>query len=413
MPNKSAARDLCPRSLWAESPLWYGAMAVALVYMGIMTLLGFSILGHSPYDSYTLMAMAWRKGLLHLERDYSWLELAIVDGNYYVSFPSVPALVMWLLTFPFGENTPNTLATFLYFLTAYFAAYLLARRFRKPMEALFLALFMTLGCNLLQFSLDGGVWNQAQLMCFMLTTLCALGLTGESRLGWGMGLGCLALSVGCRPFQAAYVPFGLYMLYTNLQRREKTSAGKTLVRMLPYLIFPALVALALGWYNWARFGNPIEFGHNYLPEHTRNPDQPQLAAKYIWTNIKNLMRLPWFEGGRLVFPMFNGFAFWLVNPIYVTFGISAVLKAIRRRWDAADALLCLGIGLSLLMTLTHKTLGGWQFGARYLCDMIPMMLLFQLRGRKRLTHWETVIGSAAIAFNIYGALMFHLLDQGM
>ena len=403
-------RDLRRRSPWREPELWCGAAIVLLVWSALMLILGFRPFEHSPYDSYTLQAMAWRKGLLHLEKDYPWLELAIKDGNYYVSFPSVPALVMWALSFIFEYDTPNTIVTFLYLLTAYLGGYHLARRFRRRRASMVMALFLTLGNSLLSFSLDGGVWNQAQLMSLMLTTLCALGLTGSEPVMWGMGLGCLALSVGCRPFQAAYVPFGLWMLYVNLQSKRKTPAGRTLLRMVPYVIFPALVALALGWYNFARFGSPLEFGHNLLPEHTRNPDAPQLALKYIWQNIRNLMRLPWIEDGKIMFPRFNGFAFWLVNPMYVTFGACILIKLIRRRFDSTDAVLLFGILLSLGMTLTHKTLGGWQFGARYLCDMLPMMLLFELRSKKRHSGWETAACVLAIAVNVAGAIIFHRMS---
>ena len=402
---------LSPRpSLLRETRLWYGAAIVVLTWVGIMMILNFDIFAHSPRDSYTLQALAWREGKLSLGQDYPWLELAIYEGDYYVSFPSVPALVMWLLTFFFGENTPNTLVTGLYFLTTYFAGYALARRFRKSADAMFFALFLTLGCNMLQFSLTGDVWNQAQLMCFMLTTLCALGLTGETPLEWGLGLFCLALSVGCRPFQAAFVPPALWMLYKNISRAEPAPLGRTLARMLPHLAAPAIVALALGAYNYARFGNPLEFGHNYLPEFTRDPDQPQFGLQYVAGNIANLLRLPWFEENRLMFPMFNGFAFWMVNPIYVTVPVACVVKAVRRRWDATDTLLALAVILEIFLLLLHKTLGGWQFGARYLCDPIPMMMLLELRGRKSHARWETALGTFAIAFNIYGAIVFHLMD---
>ncbi len=401
-----------PPRPWRERQLWYGALAVALAWLGLGLALRMNLFGHAVHDSYTLMALAWRRGKLSLGRDYPWLELAVYGGDWYVSFPSVPALVMLPLTFIFGENTPNTLAVGLYFLGAYFAGYHLARRFRGPVEACFLALFMCLGCNMLDLSLTGDVWYQAQLLSFLLVTCCALGLTGESRGGWALGLVCLALSVGCRPFQAAFVPFAVAALWRNLNPDGALSPGRTLRAMLPCLILPALVALALGWYNWARFGNPLEFGHNYLPEFTRDPDLPQMAIKYIGKNIRNLLRLPYFENGRLEFVRFDGFAFWLANPIYVTAAAAMVLKAKRRRWDLLDTLLLAGFALELLLTLMHKTLGGWQFGARYLADLVPMLLLAELRGRDRLAPWETGVGIFAIAFNLYGTVVFHLIDMG-
>ena len=182
--------------------------------------------------------------------------------------------------------------------------------------------------------------------------------------------------------------------------------------MLPYLIAPALVAAALGWYNWVRFGNPIEFGHNYLPEFTRNPDQPQMGAQYILNNLRNLLRLPYFEENRLAFPMFDGFAFYLANPIYVTAFAALAAKLVKRCWDWGDGLLCAGFAAEIFLLLCHKTFGGWQFGARYLCDVIPMMLLYCVRWRDRTAVWEYPIMIFAVAFNIYGAACFHLMQGG-
>lgn len=415
MPKAVALRPPKRRSIAYQPTFWYGLMMLVLAYLGLMSLLNYNLFGHAVHDSFTLMAMSWRQGSLSLinGENYPYLELAIHNGNYYVSFPSVPALIMLPLTFIFGENTPNTLMTFIYFMVAYMAAYKTCSVYRKPIEAMCLALFMTLGCNMLQFSLSGGVWNQGQLTSFMFTSLFAAGITGRRKSGWACGLICLALAVGCRPFQAVYVPLGLWLLYRKLSKNGGRVRA-TLLSMIPYLIVPALIALALGWYNYARFGSPIEFGHNYLPEHTRDPNEPMMGFKYIWKNIVNLLRLPEFNENRLEFTnvQFSGFAFYLANPIYVTLIITIVLKTVRRKWDIADLLLIAGIVVHLTLLLMHKTLGGWQFGARYLCDVIPMLLFFCVRWRRHTSGWEYPIMIFAIAFNIYGAACFHLVSGG-
>lgn len=415
MPKAVALRPPKRRPIAYQPTFWYGLMMLVLAYLGLMSLLNYNLFGHAVHDSFTLMAMSWRQGSLSLinGENYPYLELAIHNGNYYVSFPSVPALIMLPLTFIFGENTPNTLMTFIYFMVAYMAAYKTCSVYRKPIEAMCLALFMTLGCNMLQFSLSGGVWNQGQLTSFMFTSLFAAGITGRRKSGWAWGLICLALAVGCRPFQAVYVPLGLWLLYRKLSKNGGRVRA-TLLSMIPYLIVPALIALALGWYNYARFGSPIEFGHNYLPEHTRDPNEPMMGFKYIWKNIVNLLRLPEFNENRLEFTnvQFSGFAFYLANPIYVTLIITIVLKTVRRKWDIADLLLIAGIVVHLTLLLMHKTLGGWQFGARYLCDVIPMILFFCVRWRRHTSGWEYPIMIFAIAFNIYGAACFHLVSGG-
>ena len=65
-------------------------------------------------------------------------------------------------------------------------------------------------------------------------------------------------------------------------------------------------------------------------------------------------------------------------------------------------------GICLLLTLAtcmHRTLGGWQFGARYLVDLFPWVLLWFLSRpdwQPRTGAW-TLCG-AAILFNLYGAV---------
>ena len=46
------------------------------------------------YNSYILQAQSWLEGRLDLGRDYPYLELAIFNNKYYVSFPPFPSYVM-------------------------------------------------------------------------------------------------------------------------------------------------------------------------------------------------------------------------------------------------------------------------------------------------------------------------------
>ncbi len=50
----------------------------------------------NSYASYTLQACAWLQGRLDIPHGeaYAFLELAIKDGRYYVSFPPFPSYVL-------------------------------------------------------------------------------------------------------------------------------------------------------------------------------------------------------------------------------------------------------------------------------------------------------------------------------
>ena len=65
--------------------------------------MGRNPIGPSGYCTYTLQALAWRDGQICLSQDYPWLELAIYQGKYFVSFPPVPSVPLYFLTFLFGE----------------------------------------------------------------------------------------------------------------------------------------------------------------------------------------------------------------------------------------------------------------------------------------------------------------------
>ena len=50
----------------------------------------------NPYNSYLLQALSWLDGRLDLGSNYEWLELAIYNGKYFVSFPPFPSICLFL-----------------------------------------------------------------------------------------------------------------------------------------------------------------------------------------------------------------------------------------------------------------------------------------------------------------------------
>ena len=63
--------------------------------------------------------------------------------------------------------------------------------------------------------------------------------------------------------------------------------------------------------------------------------------------------------------------------------------------------------LHLLIICCHKTLGGWQFGNRYLLDMMPYLFfgltLWKPKGEK-FVQWNTVILVFGFAINLIGTV---------
>ena len=149
-----------------------GLAAVLAAALWLARQTGADFFAHCLTDSYTQQALAWRAGRTTIEGEMPWLELAIFNGKQYLSFPPVPTIPLWVMTFFFGGNTPSGLMTLLYLLGGYAAAFFLCARRMRPGSAALLAAFACAGGSLLDIAVSdanfcGAVWYQAQTLAFI------------------------------------------------------------------------------------------------------------------------------------------------------------------------------------------------------------------------------------------------------
>ena len=386
---------------------------MALGYLLLHDLFGGTLLAHSSWDSYTLQSLAWLRGDMDLGRNYDYLELAIFEGKYYVSFPPFPSVVMLPFALIFGENTPNNLIIAAVAMCSAATVYSLSLRARfKPGDAALVALFIVWGSNLMWMSTNGGVWFMAQALNMLLLLLA---LSAAVRARRVLAYLAVALAVGCRPFSAfAFLP--LFVYFYMQDRTLKRGFLRTVLMQWKAFIPVVCAAGAYMWYNYARFGNPLEFGHNYLPEFIES-EKGQFDLSYIGVNLFNL----WLRPVKLTlslslnYTIFNGFMFYVANPFFLLMFASAVRDAARHNINATGVALLAAQILIMLALCAHKTLGGWQFGARYTVDMLPLALAMVLGSKSSLEHqptlraWEKAAAGFGIAFNIYGAIAMNMI----
>ncbi|MBQ7859454.1 MAG: hypothetical protein IJ347_04915 [Faecalibacterium sp.] len=393
-------------------PLCFLLIAMAVGYLLYHSLAGGTLLANSPYDSYALMAENWLQGNLHLPDGASrpWLELAIFEGKYYVSFPPVPAVfaLPWVLVCGSAAAVPSHLVAALYGLLGAAGVYcLFARRGFAPAACVWWALVCTVGSNFYWMSTNGGVWFAAQTLNFALLAWGLCFAAAQTTAQNTLAALCMALAVGCRPFSILLL--AVYML--QLLVRHGFAGGR--VRLpgrafwLPFAA-AAAVGAALALHNYVRFGSLLEFGHTYLPEFMREAEG-QFHLSYFWGNLKNLLRpVTLTETLDLKFELFNGFLLFAANPVFLWWGVRLVRCAYKKQISAARAAAVVYFVLGLAALCLHRTLGGWQFGARYTVDLIPCVLLaeaFAPGGEKKApADWEWLLCALACAFNIYGAV---------
>ena len=382
-------------------------LGMVLFYLFYHDLAGGTLFSHNGWDSYTLQADAWLRGRIALDQDYPYLELAIYKGQYYVSFPPLPAVLLLPFVLLFGLNTPNNLILAVWAMAAIPALYLSFRKTRldELPSAVFSLLFFG-GSNLLWISTCAGVWFIAQILNF--TFLCwALYFFSVRR--HVLCTAFIALAVGCRPLSALYlIPVFLHFVREN--RQNGRSLGQAVLSEWPCVLSALLIGLAYMFYNIVRFGNPLEFGHNYLPEFVRSPEG-QFSLSYLWPNLKAALFgfLSLEPDATLRFSEFGSMAFYIANPIFLAMGVQTITDLVHKRFRPAQILCWLFLILHLLLLCCHRTLGGWQFGCRYTCDMIPYAVLYYLlETRKYSPNAVYGFGFLGLIFNLYGAL--HMMN---
>ncbi len=420
----------------AVRPLFYLLVGLFFVYLLYHSLAGETLLSTNYFDSYSLQAENWLAGRASIANGeyYTWLELAVYQGDYYLSFPAVPSVLLlpWVIAFGGASAVPSNLVIALFALATVAGVYLLFAHFGASVQTcLFWALLSCVGSNFFWISTSGGVWFMAQVLNLCLVVWGLYFATYRGLVGNLFAALLLALAVGCRPFSIFIL--ALYFLRLWLPRLKESvnplrwGAGF----WLPFVV-AFCVGLALAWYNFIRFGSILEFGHNYLPEFME-AEYGQFHLSYFWDNFTKLFRPVTLNAALgLEFEIFNGFCLFAANPIYLLWLVTLIQRIWRKQYTPQEGLCAALLCVSIALLCCHKTMGGWQFGVRYLVDYIPYLWLCALQALRGASgtltaagaetdpnvqcgltpvpraqnpaDWQWFLCALAMAFNIYGAL---------
>ncbi len=378
-------------------------LAVAAVYFVIWSFTGRWPWAENIYNSYVLEAVSWTQGRLDLGKDYPYLELAIYEGKYFVSFPLFPAYVYFPFALIFGEHLPEGWIAFAVTLIGAVYTYKLVREMKRSREsAVFWTLFAMLGTNVLFTGASPWVWFIAQSMNYTLM-MAALYYAKCGR--GGISLALWACAVGCRPFSALYIVILLLVLYGN---GDAKITVKAVLSNWRHFIAPAAIAVSYMAFNMARFSNPLEFGHTYLPEF-QNAEHGQFWLGYIKDNFKNLFILPSVtRDGILEYPKYNGMCMFMISPIFVSYLIYTAVAFAKKRNRAFLAIGFTVCAAALILLTAHKTMGGQHFGNRYTNDVIPLVLfmLMSTNIKEKYDYLNIPLALLGGALNIVGTVMY-------
>lgn len=223
-----------------------------------------------------------------------------------------------------------------------------------------------------------------------------MGFALATRITAGVGIMFYLLSIVFDPFFFR-ARFDLYKIWAMLRN--------FVLLLIPY----AACIVFLGWYNFRRFGNPLETGYSYailtgwLAE-ARNAGIFSVAhiSRNLYHFLLALPRLNVDKAGVLRFPFIQIYGAGM-SILVTSFWLPILLFADFKDWfNQKIALTVLAILIPLLLLFST---GMWQFGYRFALDFLPYLFILFIYSiaRKRIVltrPLKSVIVLSAF-FNLY------------
>jgi hypothetical protein len=392
----------------------------AVVYL---LLLGTRREGPTPDNHYVHLANSFLHGELGVvgNRPPGTNDWALYEGNWFVSFPPFPALVILPVVAIWGLATRDAIFWALIAAAAPALLFVYLRSLRSERttrDNLVLTALFAFGTVFFFVAVQGTVWFAAQVVASCLLMIFLLASTNAR---WPLVAGAtLGALVACRPETGLA---GLFFTVEALQAfRHETRDdpdAHPLVRALRYvrgadfarvikahllLAGPLLALLGLQfWMNYARFDDPFSFGHEYLQIRWRPriDDWGLFNYHYFPKNLAVFVAsLPWIEDrAPFVKISLHGLALWFTTP-----GLLWTL------WPRSVNVRMVGLWLAVipiaLMDLAYQNSGWIQFGYRFALDYMPFLIVLLALGRRRFGPGFYALLVFSIAVNLFGAVTF-------
>jgi hypothetical protein len=325
-----------------------------------------------------------------LNHKYEMHDASFYGGKYYLYFGPTPVVTLflpwWAAT---GNDLPDNFAAALFAVAGFLAScgllftVLGAFGLGVPL-ALEPLLILALGlCQFVPFALRRPLFYEIAICSgfFFLTTgilLVVRHVTSASRSTATLVLAglCLGLSAGCRP-HFAVAAIAVLVLFALHSKKWRWQA------LLPLAIPVALCGAAIAWYNWARFGNPLESGRSYqltganFQANWRHIfpgiyyfliSPPSFVSTFPYIVLRPL------RWGRFGYYLESVGGLFGANPVYLL-GVAAPLFWRRMNLIMKTALRLVWVPAALILAAILPM--GWALG-RYVVDFAPLFLVVSL-----------------------------------
>ncbi len=317
------------------------------------------------------------------------IDLAFYNGKWYSPFPPLPSLLVAPAVYVLGLSYDVRYVTvFFGSINVVLARSLLQKTGMKNEEQRWLTLLFSFGS--IHWFYSTTLFNHTYSVFFLLLALNeALSRNRPTLVGFY--LGCAGL---CRYPTLLGVPFFLLGL-----RRDHTKRNFAL--LILGLMLPLSLLL---YYNYARFGNPLQTGYQYQVMLTGQPKPYGIFdPRYMLTNLYMFFFEP--MGFTKKFP----YIVPRTKGLALTFTTPASALALKARTRDSKIIGLWGSTLLIsTLDMCFAGRGGDQFGYRYGLDFFPFLFLLTSQGVKNSLNTPAklliIIGTIV---NLWGILFFN------
>lgn len=367
--------------------------------LGGILLIYYNLLKPPHQEQFTSLAFSFLEGKLYFLS--TTFDAAINGGHYYWPLGPFPAILLMPFVYIFGGLMKQGYLLFFLNILNIFLLFRIAKKINEDYinSAIitFAVFFSTayLGIALIPWS-----WYFAEVVGFtlILLTLEAY-FFNRSYLLIGSYIALAFVTRISLIFTAIF--FILNLSYSNLPDRIK-------IRKFMLLITPIVISLVLvGFYNYARFGNPSETGYSIVPLNGPvgiNRTYGIWNIIHIPTNFYSMflkMPEPIFipETYVMQFPYLkvggSGIGILFTSPIFIWILFSNWKEQKVRFALITAALISFAVGGSF-------TNGAWQYGYRYAIDFYPFLfIILAYSFKKRVSNKFLIIALVSFLINLY------------
>ncbi len=325
----------------------------------------------------------------------SLAEIVPFNGNYYVVYPPMPAVLLLPFVAVFGTSFDQSLMSVFLACLCVAATWLMLKKTGvNGNKALWLTALFGFGTCFWFIASVGSAWYIEHIVAVLFLTLAIiLAFYKKSPFLIGVLLGCAFLS---RLPVVLSFPFFLLLIY------EQNSAWKPRVKQAAYFAVGLGILVAIyELYNFGRWGVFSDLGYTLIPGFQQDPyfTNGIFSLSYIPRHIYAIL----FQGPILLsnFPYFE--PNWMGLGLFFT--TPAFIYIFKGPWNRLSKYAALAVACILPILITHGTVGFTQFGYRFSLDFTPFLMLLVAKGMRENLGWEEkALIILSVLVNLWGVV---------